>query len=167
MKLRAFDIALFSMLGGLMYASKVLMQILPNIHLIGVFIIAITLVYRKRALLPLYIFVFLDGIFSGFSPWWVPNLYIWTILFCATMLLPRKLPEKTEPFIYMTLCAFHGLLFGLLWAPAHSLLMGLNFKATVAWIVVGLPFDAIHGISNFFCGALILPMVKVLKRFNN
>ena len=68
------EIAIFGMLGALMYASKVLMEILPNIHLIGVFIIAITVVYRKKALYPLYLFVFLTGLLNGFGTWWIPYL---------------------------------------------------------------------------------------------
>ena len=39
-KLSVKEIAVFSMLGALMYASKVLMDLLRNIHLIGTFIIA-------------------------------------------------------------------------------------------------------------------------------
>ena len=36
------------MLGAIMYASKLLMEFAPNIHLLGVFTIAFTVVYRKK-----------------------------------------------------------------------------------------------------------------------
>ena len=52
---------------------------------------------------------------------------------------------------------------GVLYAPTQALLYGLNFKSTLAWIAAGLPFDAIHGVSNFFCGALILPLISILR----
>ena len=39
-KLTVQELATFGMLGGLMYASKVLMEFLPNVHLIGVMIVA-------------------------------------------------------------------------------------------------------------------------------
>ena len=55
MKLTIREIAVFGMLGALMYASKMLMEVLPNIHLLGVFTIAFTVVYRKKALYPIYI----------------------------------------------------------------------------------------------------------------
>ena len=87
------------MLGALMYAAKVIMEIAPNIHLIGVFVIAITIVYRKKALYPIYIFVLLTGLLNGFSAWWVPYLYIWTVLWAVTMVLPRKMPAKERPFV--------------------------------------------------------------------
>ena len=47
------EIAIFGMLGGLMYASKILMNAFPNVHFIGVSIMAITLVYRWKALFPI------------------------------------------------------------------------------------------------------------------
>ncbi len=147
-----------------MYASKLLMEAAPNIHLLGVFTIAMTVVYRKKALYPIYTYVFLNGLFAGFNAWWVPYLYIWALLWGATMLLPRKIPKKIKPFVYMLLCAVHGFLYGTLYAPAQAIMFGLSFKAAIAWIVAGLPFDAIHGVSNFICGILICPMITVLRK---
>lgn len=151
------------MLGALMYASKLIMEVAPNIHLLGVFVIAFTVVYRKKALYPIYIYVILNGIFCGFAAWWVPYLYIWTVLWGAVMLLPKNMPKKARPFVYMAVCAAHGFLFGTLYAPAQALLFGLNFKGMAAWIVAGLPFDFIHGVSNFFCGILIVPVISAVR----
>lgn len=159
--------AVFAMLGALMYASKIIMEVAPNVHLLGVFTIAFTVVYRKKALYPIYVYVLLNGIFCGFATWWIPYLYLWTVLWGATMLLPKKIPEKIRPFIYMLLCAAHGFLFGTLYAPAQALLYGLNFQKMIAWIITGLPWDFVHGVSNFFCGILIVPIVKILTRLNN
>lgn len=146
-----------------MYASKVIMEILPNVHLLGVFVVAITVAYRKKALYPIYIYVFLNGLFSGFSMWWIPYLYIWTLLWGAVMMLPKNIPTKARPIIYMSVCALHGFLFGTFYAPAQAIMFGLDFKATVAWIAAGLPWDFVHGVSNFFCGILICPIISVLK----
>ena len=163
MKLNIRETAVFALLGALMYASKVIMEILPNVHLLGVFVVAITVAYRKKALYPIYIYVFLNGLFSGFSLWWIPYLYIWTLLWGAVMLLPKNVPTKARPIIYMSVCALHGFLFGTLYAPAQAIMFGLDFKATVAWIAAGLPWDFVHGVSNFFCGILICPIISVLK----
>ena len=86
-----------------MYASKMLMEVLPNVHLLGTFVVAFTVVYRKKALYPIYIYVILNGIFSGFATWWVP----WKI----------KDEQKTEKLFFPALfliCLFftispHGL----------------------------------------------------------
>lgn len=163
MKLTAKEIAVFGMLGALMYASKMVMEGLPNIHLIGVFIVATTVVYRKKALFPIYVFVFLTGLFFGFGTWWIPYLYIWTILWGMTMLIPKRIPEKFKGIVYMIVCSLHGFLYGVFYAPAQALLFGLDFKGMIAWIVAGFPFDITHGISNFFCGILIVPIIKVLQ----
>ena len=163
MKVTARETAIFAMLGAVMYASKIIMDMAPNIHLIGVFVIAITVVYRKKALYPIYIFVVLTGLLNGFSAWWVPYTYIWTVLWGATMLLPRKLPKKVQPLLYMTLCALHGFGYGILYAPAQALMFGMNLKGMVSWIITGLPFDLIHGVSNFFCAMLVMPIVSTLR----
>ena len=137
-------------------------EVAPNVHLLGVFTIAFTVVYRKKALYPIYTYVLLNGIFCGFATWWIPYLYLWAVLWGATMLLPKRIPEKLRPLVYMLLCAAHGFLFGTLYAPAQALLYGLSFQKMVAWIISGLPWDFVHGVSNFFCGILIVPIVKIL-----
>ena len=164
MKLTIKEITMFAMLGALMYISKVIMEFAPNVHLLGVFTIAYTVVYRKKALYPIYIYVILNGIFAGFAPWWLPYLYVWTVLWGVVMLLPKKMPNKIASIVYMVICAAHGFLFGTLYAPVQAILYGLDFKGMVAWIVAGLPWDFIHGVSNFFCGVLIVPIISILRR---
>ena len=164
MKLTIREIATFGMLAALMYASKMIMEVAPNVHLLGVFTIAITVVYRTKALYPIYTFVLLIGMFNGFATWWIPYLYLWTILWGITMLLPQKLPKKVRPIVYMLVNACHGFLYGTLYAPAQAILFGLSFDAMIAWIVAGLPWDFVHGVSNFICGMLIVPIVNVLQR---
>lgn len=166
MKPTVKEIAIFGMLGALMYATKLFMEVLPNIHMIGVFIVAITVVYRQKALYPIYVFVFLTGAFAGFDAWWLPYIYIWTVLWGLVMLLPKNIPTKIQPIVYMSVCALHGFLFGTLYAPVYALVAGLSFDGMKAWIIVGIPWDITHGISNFVCGLLIVPIIYVLKHAN-
>lgn len=151
------------MLGAVMYASKLIMEFAPNIHLLGVFTIAFTVVYRKKALYPIYTYVLLNGMFCGFATWWIPYLYLWTVLWGVIMVLPRNMSKKVQTIVYMIVCALHGFLFGTLYAPAQAILYGLDLKGMVAWIVAGLPWDFVHGVSNFFCGILVMPIVSVLR----
>ena len=167
MKLTTKEITVFAMLGALMYASKVIMELAPNIHLLGVFTVAFTVVYRKKALYPIYIYVLLNGMFCGFATWWIPYLYLWTILWGAVMLLPKNMPAKIKPLVYMLVCSAHGFLFGTLYAPAQAILYRLDLKGMIAWIIAGLPWDFIHGVSNFFCGILIMPIVSILIMLEN
>lgn len=164
MKISVREMVIFSMLGALMYVSKMLMEFAPNVHLLGVFTVTFTIVYRWKALYPIYIFVFLVGLFNGFSIWWIPYLYIWTVLWGMTMLLPKKMPNKVRPIVYMVVCALHGYLYGTLYAPFQAICFGLNFKGMVAWIVAGLPWDYIHGTSNLIAGILIVPLATLLGK---
>ena len=164
MKLKVREIAVFGMLGALMYASKIAMELLPNIHLLGTFIVSITVVYRRKALYPIYIFVFLTGLLNGFSTWWIPYLYIWTVLWGVTMLLPKNMPKKLAPFVYMLISGLHGLAYGTLYAPFQALIMKLDFQATLTWIATGLPFDITHAVSNLICGILICPFIAILSK---
>ena len=161
---RRRDLVLFAMLAAIMFCSKVVMEFLPNIHLLGVLTMVYTIVFRSKALIPIYGYVLLNGLYAGFSIWWVPYLYIWTILWGITMLLPRKMPKGVKAVVYPAVCALHGLAFGVLYAPAQAIMFGLNGEQTLAWILSGVGFDLIHGIGNLAVGLLILPLSELLTR---
>lgn len=71
--------------------------------------------------------------------------------------------EDTANCVYGSKC-MSRILFGTLYAPAQAILFGLSFKGMIAWIIAGLPWDFVHGISNFFCGILIVPIVTLLRK---
>ena len=100
--LSVHEITVFAMLGAMMFCSKLLMEWAPNVHFIALFIITFTVVYRAKALVPIYIFVLLTGVYGGFNLWWIPYLYIWLPLWGAAMLLPRRMPMSRGPFVANT-----------------------------------------------------------------
>ena len=159
-----YETVLFAVLGAIMFCSKLLMEALPNIHLLGMFTMVFAIVFRKKGLVPIYVYAMLCGLYAGFNAWWVPHLYIWTILFAVTLALPQKMPQKVAFVVYPAVCCLHGLLYGTLYAPAQALFFGLSFKSTIAWIIAGLPFDIIHGVGNFVLGFLVLPLSALLKK---
>ncbi len=163
MKLTLKETVVFSMLGCLMFISKIIMEALPNMHLLGVLIVTFTITFRAKTLYSIYVYVFLVGLVYGFTPWWVPNLYTWTVLWGAVMLVPKKLPKIGFYAVCIGLCAAHGYLYGTLCAPANALLTGLNLRGMLAWIVSGIAFDLIHGTSNLILGLLIPPLSYGLK----
>jgi len=154
----------FAMLGTLMFCSKLVMQVLPNIHLVGMLVMVYTVVFRAKALIPIYLYILLEGIFGGFSPWWVPYLYVWTVLWGITMLLPRHMPKPVAAIVYPAVCCLHGLSFGILYAPAQALMYGLDLRGMLTWIAMGFSFDVTHAISNLCMGVLILPLSQLLKK---
>ncbi|MCL2355637.1 MAG: hypothetical protein FWC70_00585 [Defluviitaleaceae bacterium] len=180
------DLTVFAMLGAILFAAKFFAQILPpGMHLVGIFLAVITLTYRKRALIPLYVFILLDGVYWGFSVWWLPNLYVWLPLWGLFMLCrhttdtntgvvkadPKtrsavRFPPAKKAILYMSLCALHGLAFGTLFAPVHALFFGLNFDGMITWIILGLPVDILHAASNFAAGALIAPLATILSKLD-
>ena len=163
-KQRIFELAIFPMLGAIMFCSKLLMEFLPNIHMVGMLIMLYTVVFRWKALIPIYIFVFLTGIYAGFGFWWIPYLYVWTVLWAFTMLLPKNMPRAAALVVYPLVCGLHGFLFGVLYAPAQALMFGFDFKMTCAWIASGFYFDALHGIGNIIFGTFVYPLSSVLKK---
>ncbi len=158
------ELILFAIIGAIMYVSKLALEFLPNVHLLGVFTVACTLVWRKKALWPVYSFVLLLGVMNGFAMWWWPHLYLWLILWAGAMLLPSDSLEKKRVLPCMLLCAAHGLLYGTLYAPAQALMFGLDLKGMLAWIAAGLPYDAVHCVSNFILGSLIIPLAQIMQR---
>lgn len=160
------EMTVFSMLGALMYCSKVIMEWAPNIHPLGMLTMVYTLAYRVKGLIPIYVYVFLNGLFAGFAVWWIPYLYLWAVLWGMTMLLPKNMPEPVAAIVYPLVCGLHGILFGTLYAPAQALLFGLNFQQMLAWIVAGLPWDAVHCAGNVIAGILVLPLTTLLRRID-
>ena len=161
---RIFEMVLFAMFGALMYASRVVLMALPNIHLLGMLIVVLTIVFRCRALIPLYIYVSLEGIFSGFATWWVPYLYVWTVLWGAVMLLPRRMPRSVACVVYALVCALHGLSFGILYAPFEALVYNLGWQGMLVWIAKGIGFDFLHFCGNIAAGLFIVPVSELLLR---
>ena len=165
--LKIHEITVFAMLSAVMFVSKVLMEGIPNVHLLGTFVVAFTLTYRAKALFPIYGYGFANGIWEGFSPFgWLPELYLWFILWGVIMLLPKKMPTFIAPVIYMLISGLHGLLFGVFYAPVYALFSGIGWDRVWLWVAAGLPFDLIHGIGNFALGTLIIPISTLLKKLD-
>ena len=161
------ELCVFAMLGTLMFCSKIIMEVLPNVHLLGMLTMTYTVCFRAKALIPIYCYVCLNGLYAGFAMWWIPYLYIWTILWGITMLIPRRIPKGIACVVYPVVCCLHGIAFGVLYAPGQALMYGLSFEQTLTWIAVGFPWDILHGISNLFVGILILPLSELLRKLAN
>lgn len=161
---RLYRLTVYAMWGALLFATTFVMKVLPNIHLLALLIIVLTRVYRAGALIPIYIYVMAEGLLQGFSEWWVPYLYIWTVLWALVMLLPSGMSEKTEAICCSALGFLHGISFGLMWAPYHAFLNGLTFEGMLLWAVSGIGYDIIHGVSNLAACTLAVPLIRLVRR---
>ena len=163
------QLVLFAMFGAMMTISDQLMNALPNVHLIGMFTMVLTLVYRHKALIPIYLFVVLDGLVEGFYlSTWIMYSYIWLVLWIWTMLIPKRTPRKVRAVLYPVVCALHGLAFGILTTPVmlfmHYPQSMWNMASFWKLVLAGLAFDVNHIIGNFFAGLLVLPMSELLYK---
>ena len=156
-------LVVFAMLGSIMFISDILMEFLPNVHLVGVLTVVYTIVYRSKALIPIYVYVFINGLYMGFGIWWIAYLYVWAILWAFIMLVPRRLPKGIRTVLYIIAVTAHGLLFGILYMPVQYIYMP-NIKMLWTWVSVGfVTADIYHGIGNLiFGGLLIMPLSRLL-----
>ena len=164
------DLVIFAMLAAVMFSLKVVLAGLPNIEPVSLLVIVYTAVYRVRALIPIYIYVVLEGLLFGFSVYWYGYLYVWTILWLAVMLIPRaafavsgKWAAVIAPLIALLSGAF-GLAFGLLMAPPQVYYFGFSLDKIWAWVLAGIPYDVAHACGNFAFGFAALPLVSLLKK---
>ena len=159
MRARKLDLAhliIFPLLGVIQFESKQVLEFLTIVY---------TLVYRRYALIPIFLFIFLEGlIVAGFGLWWYPYLYLWPLLWALTMLLPKRMLVWLQAPAYMTLCCLFGLAYGSLYAPfqCYAFLDG-DWSRVPAWIALGFPWDVIHAVGNLVMGTLITPLTELLR----
>lgn len=159
------EVVLFGLFPAMMFGTQWAMQAIPNVHLTGIIIVIMTHLFRAKALIPLYIYVVLMGIYLGFTLWWVPYLYIWTILWAMAMLIPKNVSAKWGMILYPIVCGLHGFLYGTLWGLSQPFLTNLPWSGLGIYILHGIKFDLIHGVSNTVLGTLILPICESLRYF--
>lgn len=154
-RLSARDLVLLALLSALMIGSKIALVALPNVHMSAVFILLAVLLFGKRALYSVFVYVLLEGIIYGFGVWFITYLYAWPLLALAAL----PLRSNRSWLLWAVIAATHGLIFGLLCAIPYIFIMG--FPGAVAWWIGGLPYDCLHAASNF---VLTLVLLKPLYR---
>ena len=156
--LRLFELILSAVLGALTFALKVAMAALPNIHPVALMLLLCTLVFSWRAFVSCGIYIVMEGIFFGFSTWWIPYLYTWP-LFVLLILLFKK---RKNPFFWATFAGIFGFLFGFFFLPVNYFVydMANHPELILPYILNDLPFNAIHAVSNFIIVLVLLPPLK-------
>lgn len=144
-----WELVLLALCTALIFGLQVAMAPLPNIEPVTLLILLYTRIFRRRTLYIIYAFALLEGLLYGFGIWWIMYLYVWTILWLVVTLLP----EDTHPVIMAVTAGIYGLLFGALCSLPYIILSGI--ETAVAWWVAGIPYDLVHGVSNFVI-ALVL-----------
>ncbi len=166
-RLTTHEIAVFALLGAIMLASKTLLEAVPNIHPVTMLLMTYTVVYRKKAIFPLVIYLVLDTLKWGIMTM-VPYFYIFPLCWLCTMAVPRSLSRGKQQLCYTVICTLFGLLFGTLYAPWQAFVFMKSFELSkiAAWIVAGLPYDLIHAAGNFAASFLILPIAALIRKID-
>ncbi len=161
MKRRLVDLCLMAMMGVVLVASKEAMAFLPNVELVSLLVILFTLVFRRRVVGALAVFLLLEGLLYGFGIWWAMYLYLWPLLALLVWLFRRM--ERTWQWAVFS--GLFGLAFGALcsliylpfWTPAH----------VISWIISGFPFDCYHCAGNFLLALFLYrPLRLALDRLD-
>ena len=163
-RLVAKDIAILAICAALMFALKVALVWLPNIHFGALLIIVFTKTFRYKVLYIIYLYVLMEILLFGFNPMWsIGYLYVWTIL-AGLVWVFRKMES---PLGWAVLAGAFGLSFGALMAPPFILIaFGPEqfFHAFIPYWATGILFDITHCIGNFvLCLFLFKPLSKIMN----
>ena len=157
MKLPLGEITLFGVLGAITFALQVAMSGLPNIEPVSLLVMVYAVVFGRKSLYPIYVFVVMEILFYGIQMWNINYLYVWAVL----ALISWWLRDMKHPLAWAILGAVFGLLFGLLCAPVYLFSGGLGYA--VSWWISGIPFDLAHCVGNFVMALLLfVPLRKLL-----
>lgn len=150
---------MFGMLGGLMFAGKVALMALPNVEPVSLLVMLFAVVFGRKCLYAIYIYVLLELLLHGLHLWVFNYLYVWALLAGVAWLLR----EMRQPLGWALLSGVFGLVFGALCAPVYLVVGGPMYA--VSWWVSGIPFDMIHALSNFVIAlVLFVPLRTLLER---
>ena len=163
----ARDAATVGLMVAVIEACKFTMQALPNIEMTSFLVILFTLCYPRLTLYAIPVFTLIEGLLYGFGLWWVMYLYAWPLLTLVT----RAFARSDSAFFWAMVSGVFGLLFGLLCSVPYFFVgfvsggFAQGFTRMFSWWVAGIPFDLIHGVSNFaLMLALYRPISNLLKR---
>ncbi|MDO5108469.1 MAG: hypothetical protein Q4D59_00930 [Erysipelotrichaceae bacterium] len=158
-------IVYIAVMTAIMEAAKIALNPVPNVELITLLVIVFTKQFGWKMTLPaVLIFAFIECTYWGFGTWSIVYFYMWPLL----VLLTHLNRNAESIWNYTVLSAAFGLTFGAFCSVVTLIAAGL--KAAFAWWIAGIPYDLVHGISNFIiCLLLFRPLnnaLEALKRVN-
>lgn len=147
---------LFSVLGAMTFGAKYVMSFLPNIEPVSLMTMVFAVVFGRKCLYPIYLYVGLEILFYGLGLWNICYLYIWAVLALAAWAVRRM----DWPLGWAMLSGAFGLLFGLLCGLVDVFIGGFGY-ALAKWIS-GIPFDLLHCAGNFTLALVLFKPLRTL-----
>jgi energy-coupling factor transport system substrate-specific component len=116
-------------------------------------------VFGRKALYPIYLYVMLEILFYGIQLWNINYLYVWSLLALGAWMLRKSQSGLT----WALLSGVFGLFFGALCAPVYIFSGGFGFA--ISWWISGIPFDLMHCAGNFVMAlVLFMPLRRLLEK---
>ena len=160
LRLSAKDIAYLGISLAILEASKLALDLLPNVEAVTLLFIVYTLFYGRKTIYVAVGFTAIECFLKGINVWSVMYLYIWPLLIVLVYIAGR---HKAGRLFYCILSAFFGLFFGLFCSIPYLFIGGWSMAVT--WWVAGIPYDIIHCVSNFaLCLFLFKPLCAIMRR---
>ncbi len=157
------ELLILIMLGVVLNVFDWMLYLLPNIELVTPLIIVYTYRFGIKALIPVYVYVFLEILLNGVNLWIIMYLYVWAILVLSVLPFVKMKSQRIAALTLPAIAGLFGLLFGTLCAIPYIFIF--DFTYAVGWIIGGLPYDAIHAVSNFAAVAILYyPLTRVMDR---
>ncbi|MBR4026781.1 MAG: hypothetical protein IKJ01_04395 [Lachnospiraceae bacterium] len=157
------DIALIGMMVAVIEVCKTVFSFLPNIELTSFWIIMFSLYFGKKIYFAIPVFILLEAAIYGIGLWWIMYLYAWPLLAVITRLF-RNMDSVVS---WAIVSGIFGLLFGFLCAIPYIFIganLTVGLQSAFAWWIAGIPWDIVHGISNFLIMLVLYrPIAKVMK----
>ena len=159
LRLKLSEITLFGVLGALTFAAKLVMSWMPNIEPVSLMVMLFAVVFGRKALYPIYVYVAMEILVYGLGVWNIYYLYIWLFLAVGAWLMQKS----THPLSWAMLSGVFGLLFGALCGIADVFIGGFGYAAA-KW-TSGILFDITHCAGNFVIALLLFnPLRNLLTK---
>ena len=154
------DVAYIGITIATLEAAKLSLSFIPNVELVTFLLILYTLAFGKKVLYAAFAFVGVECLIWGMGIWVIMYLYIWPLLCVLTLFLKKQ----RSAWFWAVFSGIYGLMFGGLCSLVYLGFGGI--KTAFAWWIAGIPYDILHGISNFVLMLILYrPIRKVLDRF--
>lgn len=156
-KISTKDIAIIGALIAVLETTKLALSPIPNVELTTLLVVLFSLYFGKKIYFAIPAFILIEGCLYGFGLWWIMYAYIWPFL----AILARIFHKQKSTWFWAVLTGAYGLLFGAMCSIPYFFIGGVKMAFT--WWVAGIPYDILHGISNFIlCLILFNPLSKIL-----
>ena len=153
------DIAVMGVMTATIEAAKLALSFVPNVELVTLLVILYSINFGKKALPAIFAFVGIECLIWGLGLWVIMYLYIWPLLSIVVQIFRKQ----KSVWFWSILAGIYGVLFGALCSIPYFFIGGI--RTAVTWWISGIPYDILHGISNFIvCFILYYPLTKVLNK---